>query len=360
VTDVLVSFRGPYPPHRVLGATRAVENSLAYGFVLDRLSRAAFKVSRADALVDDNPDVFAFGNMVTLERTDSALPWVGYITDSDMDNADPEASFVCNDWAGALFEEARTATGWSEIELSSGEIIRRVHMEANARAEPPLLCALDAGAGPTVPFTAKGESFLAFLRDMARRTGWEWALYPTVGTSVQMRLKWTGSVGIDRSHAVAFQEGRHFKRAKIARSTDGYKAAAVAIGGSGTFRERPAAQINFAGRSDEGIVSQKSGFAAPTSPALAGTRVLIEPGVSSAEALLATARRSFTAPDYIKERLTLYLVESTIDMTKIELGSRYTVRFKTLDLGLTYERVVRAMALSLNESGVMEMVAEVQ
>lgn len=360
MTDVMVTFRDPYPPHRVLAATRAVENSLAYGFVLDRASKASFKLSRSDALVSASPDIPVLGAMVSLERTDSVLPWVGYVTDMTVDLADSEAAFTCQDWAGALFENARTAKDWAEIELSSGEIIRRVYMDTDARGEPPLLGWLDAEAGPAVPYTAKGETFLAFLRDMSRRTGWEWALYTLVGAAVEVRLKWTGAIGFDRHDEMLLQEGRHFKRARLTRSAEGHRAAAVAIGGSGTFRDRPAAQVNATGRKDEGIEGQVAGISKPSSPALAGTRVLIEPGVSSTEALLATARRSLSAPEYIKERLTLHLVESTIDMNKIELGSRYTVKFANLALGLGYERVIRVMALSLNESGVMEMIAEVQ
>jgi hypothetical protein len=357
---VVIKFRDPYSPHRELGEARAVVGSLAYGFVLNRASRATFKISRGDALVSSNPDALALGRMVTLERSDGLLPWVGYITQTDMDTADPEASFICTDWAGTLFERARTAKGWAAQELSSGELIRRVHEEADARGEPPLPCDLDTEAGPAVPYTPKMETFLAFLRDMAARTGWEWAMRYSVGATVGATLKWTGSIGFDRSGEVAFQQGRHFQRARLTRSIEGHISAAVAVGGTGAFGARPAAQVNQAGRQDSGIAAQKSGFGPPNSPALAGTRVLVDPVVTTTDALLASARSTFTSPDYVKERPTLSIVESTIDMKKIELGSRYSVKFTSLDLGLGYERVVRVVAIDLSESGIMQLVVEVQ
>lgn len=357
----VIKFHDPHPPHRVLGTAFAVENSLSYGFVANRASRAAFQISRGDALVTDNPDAFALGNMVTLERTDGKLPWVGYVTQTDVDLADPAASFVCTDWAGQLFEGARTAFGWPEETLASGEWIKRVHADADARGEPPLPCLLDVESGPPVPYSPKMESFLTFLRDMAKRAGWEWAMFYSVGHTVRVTLKWTGTIGIDRSGEVTFSEGRHFKRARITRSAEGHISAAVAVGGSGTFSSREAAQVNALGRADPGIAAQAAGEAkAPSSPALAGTRVLVEPGATTEEARLATARSTFTSPDYVKERLTLDLVESTIDMSKIELGSSYTVKFTNLDLGLGYERVVRVVAIDLNESGVIGLIVEVR
>lgn len=366
MSRVTVKIRNPWTPHQVLAQVNAVTDSLRYGFVLDRASRAIFSISRGDPLFSENLGLLDIGSMVSLERVDDdALPWVGYVTFMHIDKTAPAGSFVCDDFAGSIYMKARTPKNWAELDQAAGLHIQNTFRDADARQNPPVMTRLDmdGGLGPHVAYTPRAEPLLDMLRTMSR-LGWEWAVHPhgLKGGPLQMHLQWAGQVGFDRSTEMIFTEGAHFENAKLHKSADGHFSNALAVGGTGDFGARDAAQANAAGSGSDLELITGTAFekAPPTSPALAGTRTLIEPSVTGTDALGSMARRLHTAPEHIRERLTFQLVESAIDMEKIELGSYYGVRFSDLELGLGYERVVRCMALNCDESGVLEMIAEAQ
>lgn len=362
MTEAIVEFRDPWPPHALLGSTKV--NRLRYGFVLNAPGTAYFGLSRGSAQAEANPQHFDVGTMVTIVRTDEVLPWVGYVSEIDMDVADPEWSYSCEDVAGALFDQARTAKDWPERTTTAGTLIRDVFADAAARAEPPLIAELaqDIGLGPRVAYTVKAESLLGFLQHMAQLTNWEWGLRNEVaGGAVRVVLTWAERQGFDRRDETHWLQNRHFAVARLTKSAKGYLSSALAVGGAGSFAARPAAQLNATGRADGGIDAQSSGLGRPASPALAGTRVSLHQDATNVEALFNAARRSLDRPpEQIAERLTLKLAESAIDMTKLELGSYYTVRFSDLNLGLGYSRVIRVMGIALDQSGAVEIVPEVQ
>ena len=132
---------------------------------------------------------------------------------------------------------------------------------------------------------------------------------------------------------------------------------ALAVGGTGTFRNRPSATAPTAGP------------AAP-SPALARSRVIIEPQVTNTEALQAMARRAHHASDHVAESLEFVLWEGTnaagltsVPVELLEVGGLYRIRFADLVLGLGLERDIRILAFSFQEdesvSGAISVAAEV-
>ena len=362
MTAVHVRFHNPFPPHQIIAQTRAVEGSLSYGWVLGQPAEAHFRISRGDVLVTEQPEVFASFPMVTLERDDGFLPWVGFMGPMNGRLSDPVMGFTAYCHGRTLFAEGRTKKSSNESSAAAGTHIIETFQEAAARGEPPLLVSLGSvGAGPPITFTPKAESLLEFLRTMAEFSDWEWGFrYEVTRQYVRTKLLFQKRLGFDRRNEVVFQEGVAFKEAGFTRSPEGAFAASLAVGGTGTFKDRPAQQVNAAGRDDTGITGNIAGALAgvPTSPALMGTRVVVEQSVKNADALTAAARRSLRDPDLLRERHVLELVEANIDMDKLEIGSFYGINFKNLDFGLKKEGVVRCLSLDLGEDGIVRMAAE--
>jgi hypothetical protein len=360
MSDTVVRFREAWAPHRALATTRVED--LDYGFMVGRPTTATFRVSRSDPNVGKFPDAFKLGQMVTIERTDNVLPWAGYITQRTLPLGDPYVSFTCKDHAGALFAKARTAKDWQPLDRAAGDLLKLVFSDVDARAEPPLMVRLggDLAGGPNVEYTAKAQTFLAFLQTVSRITGWEWGLHHSIEQEPVTTLLWRDQIGGDYRNEIVFDQEIGFTEARLTQSSDGYLGGVMVVGGSGTFRDRPAAQANREGRADAGVDGHKVvADEAAESPALAGTQVLIEQAVTSVAALGTAAVRRFKSIELLKERLTIQLREGGINMKRLELGSVYTVRFSDLDFGLGVERAIRAIGIRLGQDGVVQIVAEV-
>lgn len=360
MTVVTVRLRSPFAPHQVLAETHATR--MRYGFAIGREGRASFPISRADPNLTDLSYLFQLGVMVSLERSDGLLPWVGFVTDRRLGLSDPHAGFVAQDHYGAIFKQARTAKQQDERTLSSGDLIKEILQEVDARGLPPLDVDFNANVtgGPRISYTPKAERLSSFLTKMARMCDCEWGLtYSVAPASASASLTWQHRLGHEHT-GVTFEEGRHFEDARLEQRADGHIAAGIAIGSSGTFGARPAVEVNEQGRASPGVEGRRASIAPiASSPALMGTRVIVEPQVSGTDSLALAAERALEAPDGVREDLTFGLVESEIDMKELELGGTYRVRFAGLDLGLGYQRRIRIKAMSLGEDGVVDCVAAV-
>jgi hypothetical protein len=358
MTAIVAKFRNPFPPHQELSSLRV--EGLRYSFMLNRAGQANFEISR-DAT--DSPGLIQLGMMVSLERTDGFLPWVGYVTERVLTVKDATIRFTAQDHAGAIFAKGRTAKNWGELTIEASVFIQRVFEEAAGRAEPPLFVELGdsfAGGG-IISYTPKAESLLQFLRKMADFSNYEWGLQHSVTPGrVITRLLWQHRLGRDLSDQPAFVQGPHFEDAKLTQRAEGDITAALAIGGVGPVASRPASSVSAIGAASPGIDGHRlEGAVQPTSPAQAGTRVVVASQVTNRDALTRGAVKLHEAPDYIREQLSFSLVESKIDMSLIELGSKYTVRFEDIDMGLGLERHIRINGLSLGENGLVDVEAEV-
>lgn len=360
--SVRLHIRNPWRPHQTLLQT-ALPPGLRYGFILGEPSSFTLEISRGDPHVADQPYAFRFGAMVSLERDDGLLPWVGYITESDESSKNPTARFTCQDHAGALFAISKTPRDWLEQTGAAGNTLRSVFHYVDDRALPPLMVDIgtDMRGGPSVAITPRAESFLQFLNMITEGAGYEWGLYHSVlQASVRTTLEWRERLGQDRRASTVFADST-YADAQVQRSASGYLAAAMAVGGSGTFSARPAGEVTSQGLSEQGIVREAAGALAPAmdSPIFAGTRVITRQSVTGTEGLTQAARAQFRSVREIRERVSLQLVESRIQVSEIELGSYYGVEFADLNLGLGHERVVRCIGLGLGDNGILEMTAEV-
>lgn len=364
MTAVLLKLRKPWPPHEIIGSS-ALPDSVRYGFGIMEEQTTEFSLSRASVLTDD-PDVLRGGIMVTFERSDQFLPWVGWLVDKRRTSLrDPEASFTVQDHMAALIAEARTQKLSNELTGSGGAILRTVFQEANQRAEPPLMLdnIKELELGPSVSITPKAESLLSFLNKVSLACDWEWELvHKVIPANVSTTLRWRERLGHDRSQEVVFQEKHDFEDAVVSTNAKGFAGAALIVAGSGVFKDRKAIQATATGRSDPGITGEKVKLVSPSSPSPVhlGTRVVTMPTVTNEPAIRAAARRTIRSPRFIRERWTLRLVESKIDVGRIELGSLYGIRFNSIDLGRGVSRVVRCLGIGLDQSGIIEMVAEVE
>lgn len=360
-----VNLREPFPPYRVRGVVEP--NDLVYGFMINDGTATRFDVSRADP---NAAEMFALGSRITVERVDGLHLWDGFITTAQHRLESSVTTLTCKDLHGSLFSRARTAKAWPEQVAASGALIQRVFAEANARGEPPLLCAPpSAGDGPVVPYTPRAESIADFLRTMVEFAGWEWEIVTEIERlGIGSRLRWTEKLGRDLSFGTTFEQGVHFTAATLTEEADAFLSSALAVGGTGVFSSRDAAQANVEGRGDSSIDGYPSGQPAPSSPALAGTRVIVDQQVTGSAAMRAAALRQHDTPEYVREALTLTLYEgddadgiTSVDMSVIGLGNWYRLRFDDLAMGQTYDRRARLIAYSINAgSGAIDCVFDVE
>jgi hypothetical protein len=386
VPTVTVEICDPYGAHTPWATLLVSE--CRYGFSINGPNSASFLVAVNDA----NANYLDLGAMVRILRSDPATdagvgsggsarvhPWVGFIRRIIEDEEGSSNTIECDDHAGALFGIAAEPLDWPELALSSGEWIRRVFADANGRAAPPLMCELPRSVGPTVPYTPTGGTLLDFLAAMVRGSGgWEWALGqefigssagtgnagagqgPSVLGPSRTFLRWEERLGADRT-SIVLESGR-FVRARRTRDVRGFIGSATAVGGTGVFRNRARIDIAAAQASQGSPGSNAPALRPrqqPRSPALTGTRVVVEPSITGAAALAATARREHQLNEHVAETIELALAETEFDAKKLELGSVYTYRSQRLNFGRGLERLVRLKGFSLGQDGVIECVVDV-
>jgi hypothetical protein len=333
--------------HSIVATARV--SDLTYGFGIGEPMMAQFKVSRADP---NNAGAFRLGMMVTFKRDDGLHPWAGYITERRMSGDDPMVEIDCRDHAGALFQIAALPRYDAEQTLSAGEWIRRMGQAVNARGQPPLDVQWPTSAGAPVAFTPSMESYLDFLRTMAEHDDAEWALaHDLKGDRVITRLNWARRLGSDKRNII----WERYTRSRFTQTASAFTGTTVAVGGTGSYAERPAEAASAAGL---GVDATIAGNALPkarkppiASPIFDGTVVTTHQSVTNRSALANAARRRHDLPPESAERLELTLAETDVNMQDLELGAIYTVKFPSLDFGLGIERYVRLMAFSLGQEG---------
>ena len=360
----ILKVRKATPPHEVLVTT--IPASPRYGFMTSRPNTADFSIPAIAPNTDAiQSQAFEIGAMISIERTDGVLPWVGFIESSDAVAGASAVKFTARDHIGALFARGRTPKTWAERETSSGTHIKDILAEAESRAEPPLMVQLDvANGGPSVNYKPEAEDLHEFLDTMAEMTGWEWGLRHIVGAEVITTLVWAGMIGTDRHNTIIWEEGRHFAKARLRRSAEGYVGTAIAVGGTGVFSGRTAAAVSTTGETYDGIATRTvaSGpVRLPSSPSLSGTRVLVQRQVTNVEALDAAAVRMHDSPDHVREQISFSLVEGELDMTYPPTpGDVVTVRFGDILLGQSVTRLVRLMAIQVRpQEGLLDVEARV-
>lgn len=346
----VVNFREPYPPHRI--RARARVSGLRYGFGLGDGNTASFAIAKADPNLPGLAEIFDVGAMVTIERADGCLPWVGFVTGWSGGAGGDSYQFQLGDHAKALLAAAHVRRG-AQLTAPAGSVISQLYREANALGIPPLLAELQLAAGPVISYTPQAGTVLEMLNAVAAAANHEWRLYHQVGREVKTTLILEERAGHDLSGAVVWEGGRHFTQLTFSRSAGGYNGAAAVVGGSGSFADREAVIVSSAGAAGLGIARSVAGWisASPRSPALQRTAVLVEQLIGGPTALQARAARALEQPDDARELFEGVLAEKEINVRDLELGNYVTIRDGGLDLGRAIERVARVTAFQLGTDG---------
>lgn len=355
--DYTVTVRKPLPPHTVLA--QFPYDQANYGLLLMRPQTADVRIPRAVADVQALPSP-RVGLMATVERGDGLLPFVGYVTRyaATRSAADVELIITDHTWliAQALTQKGGTFSG------ASGTLIAQTLREIDARGQPPLGLLLDrVVTGPGIDYAyaaAKGDQFLKSVVDF---TGWEWQIaYAVTRGDLTASLIWQERIGDDLRGSTVWEEGKQLQDVSYVQDAAGYLAAGVAIGGTGAVSERPAAAVNAAGVSSASIAARVATVNAGVSPALQGTRLVMDPAITSSAALFAAAARATLAPDNVAEAISFKIVESETDMSAVAVGNIVTVRLASTDLGLPLQRDVRILAIGIDgAAGVHSIEAQV-
>lgn len=350
-----VMIRDPRPPHgavlEVLGA------SLKYSFKVRRTGTAAFGLSRKDSNVTNYLSSILTNEpaMVTFERPDGYMPWVGFVTQYDESEVDDSVLVQCADhsWRLTAPHGARTQRNQA-YKTASGRIIKDVFRLMEDRGEPaPLLKYDSVPDGPSANYEVRMDYGLDLLEAMAKQTNYEWGFaYAVTQQSVEARLLWQGRLGTDRRNEEVWSEQRHFTNwRRTVQYANGIKAT-IAIGGSGDFGTRPAVTVNKSGSAGQDGTLGVSAY--PKTPVsaygLGGTRMEFSEQVTDAIALRTIAAQMHEAPEYAVEQIGFSLLTSNVDMSRFALGDIHTIRLQSA-LGGAIERVVRVIGFEADAYG---------
>lgn len=348
----VVKFRDPRPPHSAYLTVRPAD--LRYSFAVRRMGSAMFAMDRSDPNISPYLDRILPNEppMISIERADRNLPWVGFVTDYDGALNDPIVTFACGDHACRLAAPtgARTRKN-SNWRAASGVIIRNEMQAMEDRAEPAPFLKYDAiGFGPGANYEVRADYCLDMLEALSAQTNFEWGFaYQVSDQAVETRLLWQARLGVDRRNQDIWTEQRHFRDAKYSRRYRNGVRATVAVGGSGAFASRQTAVVSTSGAaSDLGrtdVVDRRSQF----SPiGMGGTRVAVTEQITDVAVLKQQAQQMHEAPENAVEKISLSLTEGAIDdMAKFGIGDIRTIRLQTTALGLAVERVVRVVGIQI-------------
>lgn len=336
-----------------------VEASLTYGGSIMRPASASFAVARTDFNLPTYRYLMSVGAMVTIERDDSVLPFVGFVTEYEAARGDPEVRFLAQDHAW-LLSLAVTQLAGSYVGSADG-LIRNVIAEMSGRGEPPLPFNLDGViSAPPKPHTHQLQNGLDFLNSVASFTGYEWGwAYEITPGDVVVSLVFRERLGVDRRQETILTENDQLEDVRYKQRAIAFSAAAIAVGGSGDLSTRTAAKVSTASISAGGVATMQAARRAPAtvapvsmpvpSPALQGTQLIFDrTAPADTPTLLTAAARLMDTPRNVGEQLSSSIVESEIDMSTIGLGNYHRVRLTDTDLAVAREFDVRMIGIKLN------------
>jgi hypothetical protein len=362
MTDTVVYVRDPLPPHGV--RLQVGVGQIKVGHLLMREGAGSFLIPRSEGQFPEWAHLLHAGAMLTVERTEGARRFGGFVRRSRATVSDAQAFVLIQDHSWFLKKALTLKSG--RVSGAAHTIIRDTLAEMDARSAPPLLLSLEAlTAGPSLDYTYQAHNGLDFLNTIARFTGWEWGFaYEVSEREVRTLLTFTERQGFDRRGEVLWEEGKHLLDVAYEEDADGYAAATVAVGGTGAVASRPAATVNRSGAAGGGVTDARRLVDSPgfgVSPALQGTRIMFDQTVTESPALFAAAERMHNIPENVAEALSFSIVESQVDMKKLRPGDFVRARLRDVNLGLPLERAVRVMSITLDpESGVHPIESQVR
>lgn len=340
----IVRFRDPRPPHGAV--LTVIAPAIKYAFKVRKTGTASFFIARSDPnIISSLASIIANEPpMVTIERPDGYMPWVGFVTQYDAAQKDPYATFLCADhsWRLAAPHGARTRKN-QFYKTASGRVIKDVFRDMEDRAEPaPFLKYDDVIDGPLANYEVRADYGLDLLEEIAKQANYEWGFSYNVSPSqVEAHLNWVQRLGKDRRNEEVWQEQKHFTDARYTLTYANGIRSAIAVGGSGPFAQRPAVVVNQSGSAEVSAYKKT-----PVSAyGLGGTRSAVTEQITDANVLRQKAVQMHEAPEFAVEQIALRLFEDAIDMSRFGIGDIRTIRLSTTSLGSGIERTVRIIGL---------------
>lgn len=348
----VIKFRDPRPPHAAYLTVQPAD--LRYSWAVRRMGTAVFQMYRSDPNVSANLDRILPNEpaMITIERADRNLPWIGFVVDYDAAQNDPVVTFQAADHACRLAAptgaRTRKNTNWR---AASGVIIRNEMQAMEDRAEPaPFLKYDSVGFGPGANFEVRADYALDMLEALAQQTNFEWGFASQVSDqAVETRLIWQARLGTDRRNQDIWTEQHHFTKATYSRRYRNGVRATIAVGGSGAFGNRPTAVVSVGGTASDLTRADTIDRRSPFTPiGLGGTRMAMTEQITDPIVLKQQAQQMHEAPENAAERISLSLSEGAVDdMAKFGLGDIRTIRLQTTALGTAMERIVRIVGIQM-------------
>lgn len=324
-------------------------------FRIKGMGTASFLLPRSDPKVADVARLLArCVPLVAILRSDGNLPFVGYPVSPSFEDTDTHGAFQLADHTLMLNQgNARIA---AEVKLASGYLIADELRAAALRAEPPLNIDLSlVGGGPPASIAMSGQNLDSFLREMERQTDYEAFLsynvtpatpYPT---SLKTFLNWRNRQGTDRRNEDRWEGGIHLSKVKYAYDYTKGLHAHTSVGGTGVLTDREAQTASVNGRS----IGKPNVVAPGSLLGIGGSKVEFNQMVTDPPILAMRSEQYIGSPENAVIRWEADVIESGVDMSRVECGDIRVLSSDTAYLGQPVTGVARMIGLELNaDSGV--------
>lgn len=349
-----VIWREPTPPHAAIYVTEP--GAVTYQQRLRGAGSAALLVPRTDSNASGIAKLLArCVPMVTIERSDGLLPFVGFAIDPAGGESDTHMQLTLADHTLRLSQASTRLV--AESRQASGTMLAAELRDMDVRAEPPLYLDLRyVSQGPSVSLALTGQNGDSFLRELERQTGYEaYFTYAISTRGVTTYLQWRQQQGQDRRAEDSWRGGDQLADVRYAIDNRLGLKAATSVGGTGAVSARASATANATGNRSLGATVTK--VAAPAR-GIGGTRVDFLQTVTDATVLKERSKQALIDPRNSPVRWEFGLVESKVDMTRVGVGDIRVLGSETAFLGQPVEGVARIIAMELHPAeGVHRCVA---
>lgn len=291
--------------------------------------------------------------LVKITREDAVLPFVGFPMPMQFKGADTHGAFQLMDHTSRLaLANTRIA---AETKKPGGQFIVDEFTAAEQRGEPPLYLDLRLVAGgPNASFALSAQKCDALLREMESQADYDSFFSYQIDAGVTTFLRWEQRQGIDHRGDDEWVEGDQLANVQYnIDNTKGLKAITT-VGGTGSVPNRPSVTANSGGKS----IGATTVPTIVPSRGVGGGRVDFVQGVTDPTALAARAQQAIVAPQNAVISWEFDILESAIDMSKLNVGDTRYIASPTAFMGQPVEGLARIIGLELNPmTGVHHAVA---
>lgn len=348
-------WRAPSPPHSALFTTTI--SAAKWQRRVRGMGTASLLVPKSDANAAQVAKLLAkCVPMITLERSDGNLPFVGFPVDPRFKRSDTHGALQLADHTMLLTQASTRIV--AETRQSSGRFIIQELTEAAQRAEPPLYLDLrQITDGPAASLALSGGTLEAMIRELEKQTGLEAFLtYQISPAAVVTSLQWRARQGKDRRTEDRWIDGEELADLQYNLNYRAGKRSVTSVGGSGSVPARPSATTTIS--APKAIGATVSKVVARGRAGYGGAQVDFVPQVTDPQLLAARNVQVLGAPANAAVSWEFSVVESRVDMSKVNMGDIRRIASQDALMGQPVSGIARIISMELNsETGVHQMVA---